>query len=272
MNPNFEQLLKSWRQVTLTDQEKNVMRHNLWRQLGIDQPTTAPQHHWWSLRWQMSQHLVMLGVLVVGIICGGGLSLAAEGTLPGNLLYPLKTKVNEPIVAWLAPTPVSKIWWQAEVINRRLIESEQVLTQTKTTPVVVQNLTKELTNRIGDLERTLGTLETENAVTVIKNVRHKVEQELLTHTKSITDTVVATKNSRLAAKQVATEQAEQVDLDQAVRHHVETIVQLKQTMSTAGSDASVPTTRPTPTPNSPATPFSAPQKPTPSQHPRAVVP
>lgn len=239
MNPPIEQFFKNLKRLTLTVEEKHALRQAIERRIKLDPitpPTPSPYVSIWQLWWPHYQKVAVLGVLVVGIVFGGGLSLAAEGSLPGHLLYPLKTKVNEPIVTWLTPTPVSKIWWQTEVINRRLVESQQLLTQTKTKPAAIKTLTQDLTNQIDELEKNLADLKTEDAIAVANNVHNKIEQELLGHKQLIAETVV---NNKDIAPQVE-------QLDRVVRRQVENLAQFKQkTITTAMTATTTPTPEPT---------------------------
>ena len=56
-----------------------------------------------------------------------GVSYAAEGTVPGQLLYSVKVRVNEPARGAFALTPEAKVVWETEQLKRR-IEEAQILT------------------------------------------------------------------------------------------------------------------------------------------------
>ena len=60
-------------------------------------------------------------VLVFGLT--GGTAFAAEGTLPGDTLYPIKVHVTEEIRSALATTPKAQADWQIERAGRRLEEA-----------------------------------------------------------------------------------------------------------------------------------------------------
>ncbi|MEY4744152.1 MAG: hypothetical protein RL272_97 [Candidatus Parcubacteria bacterium] len=65
--------------------------------------------------------------LVLGLmLSSAGVSYAAEGSLPGDALYPVKVAVNEELRAALAPTPEAKAAWEAERAERRLAEAEKL--------------------------------------------------------------------------------------------------------------------------------------------------
>lgn len=78
----------------------------------------------WSALWLRPA----LAVLVI-IAVGAGTSLAAEGSLPGDLLYPVKVKINEPVREAVTVSPVRKAHWEEEKINRRLEEAEALAGQ-----------------------------------------------------------------------------------------------------------------------------------------------
>lgn len=73
-------------------------------------------------------------VLVTVIAVGGATTYAAEGSLPGDPLYPLKVKVIEPAQGLLAVTPEAKAAWHASVAATRLSEAAQLAAREKLTP------------------------------------------------------------------------------------------------------------------------------------------
>lgn len=62
-------------------------------------------------------------LVAVLIVVGGGTAAAAEGALPGDILYPVKVHVNEEMRATLATTPKAKADWQVSRAERRLEEA-----------------------------------------------------------------------------------------------------------------------------------------------------
>lgn len=61
------------------------------------------------------------------LLAGGGVSYAAERTVPGDVLYPVKVHVNEGVRAALAVNDESKAEWEAERVERRLDEARALL-------------------------------------------------------------------------------------------------------------------------------------------------
>lgn len=59
----------------------------------------------------------------------GGVSYAAEGALPGDLLYLVKVNVNEPLREATLVTQSAKDQWEAQKLDRRLKEVEELAAQ-----------------------------------------------------------------------------------------------------------------------------------------------
>ena len=57
------------------------------------------------------------------VLIGGGTAAAAEGALPGDILYPVKVHVNEEMRATLTVSPKAKADWQVSRAERRLEEA-----------------------------------------------------------------------------------------------------------------------------------------------------
>ncbi|MBI4128631.1 MAG: hypothetical protein HY460_01150, partial [Parcubacteria group bacterium] len=86
---------------------------------------------------------IALAALLI-VVLGGGVALAAEAALPGDLMYPVKIHVTEELRATLAGSLEDKAQWEVERLLRRFEEVEQLLAQgkldVKKTALVSQNL------------------------------------------------------------------------------------------------------------------------------------
>lgn len=56
----------------------------------------------------------------------GTVSYAAEGSLPGDILYPIKVNINERVVTLATLSPEKSAAWQSRIISRRLEEAESL--------------------------------------------------------------------------------------------------------------------------------------------------
>lgn len=115
---------KSARDVSLTEMERErlervVLGYMEMKPIGTRPPTRR--------RFEFSilhlRGIVALGLVVMLVASGSGVALAAEGTVPGDLLYPIKVSVNEEVRATLSRTDEARGAWEAQRAERRLEEA-----------------------------------------------------------------------------------------------------------------------------------------------------
>lgn len=78
------------------------------------------------------------GLLVLIILTSGAFS--ANGSLPGDILYPIKINFNEPLEGVFAFSDEAKVKWHAEIITERLKEVGQLAAEGKLTAETVQDI------------------------------------------------------------------------------------------------------------------------------------
>lgn len=111
------------RSVALTEKERSEMRTILLAKMreGLVRPVVSPWSHlFFSKR-------VQAGFLSVVIIMSytSSVAFAAEGALPGDILYPIKTRVAEPVVRLVTvSTPADEATYETKLLDRRLEEAE----------------------------------------------------------------------------------------------------------------------------------------------------
>jgi hypothetical protein len=79
-----------------------------------------------SLRNNKLIYFTIMPILLVIAILLGGSSFAAEGSLPGDILYPVKINVNEQVRGLFSFSEEAKAEWEARVAERRLEEAESL--------------------------------------------------------------------------------------------------------------------------------------------------
>lgn len=65
-------------------------------------------------------------LVIAGLLMGGSVSFAAENTVPGDALFPVKVYVNENVRSVIAVTPKAKAEWDVRLVERRLEEVEKL--------------------------------------------------------------------------------------------------------------------------------------------------
>lgn len=133
MNDRFEDIFKKIRDVRLSPEEKLDMRQSLLAMMERRPVADADRRSSvfakirpvWPAWPRLVSRPALVSVLVGGmLLTGSGVSYAAEGSLPGDTLYPVKIGVNEPVREVLAVTPRAKAVWAARRVERRLEEAE----------------------------------------------------------------------------------------------------------------------------------------------------
>lgn len=69
---------------------------------------------------------IMPIALLITLLLSGGVSYAAEGAMPGDVLYPIKINVNEEVRGLLTIQEDAKANWEARRAERRLEEAEEL--------------------------------------------------------------------------------------------------------------------------------------------------
>ncbi|MBI2098289.1 MAG: hypothetical protein HYT49_01335 [Candidatus Wildermuthbacteria bacterium] len=137
MKDNFEQFIRKARQVRFSQEDKarthellsRYMRMNpaRFRAEGRHQVQRSPFFQEFIKNCKfLYKPMMALAVLVVTVMAGGGVSLAAENALPGDVLYPVKVEVNEEFRAMLAFSQEAKAEWKVQQTGRRLQEAEKL--------------------------------------------------------------------------------------------------------------------------------------------------
>lgn len=118
--------------VSLTPEERLRMRRTLGAYAAMKpvrraHARAASAHRWYVAFFNMRTAAAMLAVAVVA--SSAGVSYAAESALPGDTLYTVKVKINEPVVQALATTPQEKAHTAVKLAARRVDEAARLAAQ-----------------------------------------------------------------------------------------------------------------------------------------------
>lgn len=139
----------------------NIEKENILKQV-MKTPVVSPyiQKTIWSFFKTHRSFAYVLGSVLTFVVLGGGLAYAAEGSVPGDLLYPVKIRVTEPIRDALAITPAEKASWDAEKAVRRLNEAETLANKNKLTPQYQNELEQNFNKNVNDFNNSIRTIAT----------------------------------------------------------------------------------------------------------------
>ena len=117
----------------------------------------------------VTTHQVLVACVLV-LCIGIGTSYAAENTLPGDLLYSVKTGINERLQGSFAVSAASKARWTTEIANRRLTEAEELAATGRLTPVASAELESALDDTVQNFDSQVETLADEATIADAQSV------------------------------------------------------------------------------------------------------
>lgn len=123
-NKLHEYLKKAGEEISLTHEEREKMRgvlHAYMAMKPIRAPAVVAEPAVFSRFFTLRPVAVVLALAVFA--SSAGISYAAEGALPGDLLYAVKTHVNEPVRGAFAVSPSAKTAWAMRVAGERIKEA-----------------------------------------------------------------------------------------------------------------------------------------------------
>ncbi|MEK7156321.1 MAG: DUF5667 domain-containing protein, partial [Patescibacteria group bacterium] len=126
-----------------------------------------------------ARHSIPAFAAVFVLIIGGGTAAAAEGALPGDILYPVKVHVNEEMRATLATTPKAKADWQVSRAERRLEEAATLALSGKLDDVARAELDTNLDSHVKIAGENRRQLEDDNDTSDASEVETSIQAVLI---------------------------------------------------------------------------------------------
>lgn len=124
MENNLNKGIEEIKEIKMTSEEKERVLQNILSsspKLPVKSPYLVRSFisifHRRSLVYSLSAFCLV-------VILGSGTVFASAGSLPGNILYPLKVKVVEPTTGAFVFSPIAKVEYQNNLAAKRLMEAE----------------------------------------------------------------------------------------------------------------------------------------------------
>ena len=118
--------------------------------------------------------------LLITLVLSVGTSFAAEGSLPGEALYPIKVGVNERVREWTALSADAQASWQARAAERRLEEAVTLAAENRITPDIRAQIEENFEKHAERVQDHITHLETRASETVI-DISSQFETSLSAH-------------------------------------------------------------------------------------------
>lgn len=139
-----EQFNKAADSVTLTKAERSDLKERLvaymeYHPLPAEmkqaaQPTTLMSEPFVLWRFNTLQVRAVGSMMALFVLLV--IPFAAERTVPGDVLYPVKVKFNEEVRSTLALTPYQQVEWETKRLERRLAEARLLASEGKLTEAI----------------------------------------------------------------------------------------------------------------------------------------
>lgn len=189
----FKKGIKDVKNVRMTHEERSRLFQSISNYAGIENVTPQKNIIWYKNDWSILFRRTGALALIVFFFSVTAIVFASSSSLPGDLLYPIKVNVIEPIKGSTAITQAAKIEWEAEKANTRLQEAE--------------DLSKE------------GKLNDTN--------RKEIEDRFVEHVKNF-DSFTEQKRGRTEDKKTSDEKKQaRIDFVNSIKEHTEALVEIQ---------------------------------------------
>ncbi len=99
---------------------------------------------WRTFLVRQSWSSVFIMAALIVMLAGGSVAFAAEDTLPGDKLYPIKISLTEPLRDTLAFSASAKAYLEELKIERRVKEAAQLAAKGQLTDAINQQIQKRI--------------------------------------------------------------------------------------------------------------------------------
>ncbi|TSC60927.1 MAG: Uncharacterized protein G01um1014107_190 [Parcubacteria group bacterium Gr01-1014_107] len=206
-NQSLENLIKKAK-VSLREEEKAVLRRNiLLRMDSYKLPSAADSLEQPSLVWRFFSAFsfrYVLAALVPMLVLVSTVS-AAQGSVPGDLLYPLKTGFNEKLPGLFYLTIQAKAKRETELLERRLKEALELASRGELTEERKQVVEEHFENHSQKVRSYVKSLESKKDFKEALTLQSDLEISLELHGKLLLGTKEASSEVKAVASKVAQE-------------------------------------------------------------------
>jgi len=162
-NP-IDQLIQSANDVRLSEGAKKRIREHLIVHMRAHPPVQSPYQRFIGTLSPFASTLRMpvTALSFILVITLGSASSFAAGALPGDLLYPFKVRVIEPVQGLLAVSPEAQAEFRISLIETRIHEVERLAVKEALTPEENAKSQVRFDDSLHESEKTIANLSLQN--------------------------------------------------------------------------------------------------------------
>lgn len=194
MNTFFSKLKKEAQHIRLTKDEREGVRSALEDAMRTSAPQPAKKTETKEstpvkspikitpspLLMFMPRLMAPLAFVLILAVVGGSTAYAAEGALPGDLLYPVKIGVNERVVVALATSLEAKAETHTRLAERRMEEAEALTVRDVLTEDIKENIERRFERHAQAVEEVAALVE-EADVIAAAQISARLESSIEAH-------------------------------------------------------------------------------------------
>src|SRR3989344_1040623 len=232
MNEQFEHTFKKMRSDSLSHEERADMRARL-RLFMAEHPVEPSAFERFAIAFTYGRarasyaRPALAGFLIIFLV-GGGTSYAAADALPGDFLYTVKTRVNEPITSALALSPEAKASVSATLAVRRLEEAEVLASEGRLSSAVSVELESKFEEHLEEFEKkTTALSENDEDIETVADAQSDLEASLNVHASVLADLSAALPEAEEELSPIQRKVAERVQKVEGARTAVEKVIAKK---------------------------------------------
>lgn len=198
MKRDIEKTLLLLKKITLTSRERDAVRLRIRQAFTITPVTfseTARHHRGKNIAplytfFVNVKHNRMAPIalgLIMALSLGGSVTLAAEQSLPGDTLYPVKVSVNEEIRGAFTFSDEARADFEAKRAERRLEEASRLSKEGRLNAQTRVDLETRLSGHIRDVDARVAKLKARGRDSNSSTVEARLESSLNTYAYTLSD-------------------------------------------------------------------------------------
>lgn len=190
MKYSFEQFIERTKTIGLAPEEKALLGGAILRHMEahpVDERVAFPARQekyragWSGITSKTNKKYVMAIGMIIALLLSGSVSYAAEGALPGDALYVVKTEVNERVKSALALSAEAEAKLQAKLAAKRLEEAEKLAAEGKLDTETSAEIAERFERHEGRSRENIARLEAVGKLEEVARAHAELEAALKAH-------------------------------------------------------------------------------------------
>lgn len=198
-------------------------------------PQTVKQYFAFIEGWHARAFAGFVTLLIIA-----GVPAVAERAVPGDVLYPVKVRVNEEVLAQLSMGSYEKMEWEARRVERRIAEARLLAKEGKLTDEVEAQITETVKEHTASAEKELALLRESDAdeaqvAQIVLETKFDVQSALLatgaTSTTDIDSIAIAVEEATDTLRAIAKDEASRSSYERFLTRTEESIAYSRELWS-----------------------------------------